>query len=275
MKIKNGKIKIKNYDFQYWILQGIILTLLAITVYSLTKLGLTAEKHNPIFDSHYHRILLMFRSFFKFDINLINYVQKTTVSFLSTFGLAFLPTMIGLIMGFMLALLSARNISNKWISYIIRGVSAAVRAIPTFLIVLLCISIYGMTGTSAVIGMGFHSTVFFVKVLGEDFEEVEEGTIEAIKALGGKWVDIINAAVVPASKNQIIAWSAFRLEINFGVAVVMGPFAAVKNSLGSDLKQAVSAYNFTEIFLTISIIFFTMYILQKLAEKLKMESKQN
>lgn len=275
MKIKNGKIQIKNYDFKYWILQGIVLSLLIITIYSLTKLGLTAEKHNPIFDSHYHKMWTMVRSFFKFDINLINYLQKTTISFLSTFGLAFLATMVGLINGFILALLSARNISNKWISYIIRGVSAAIRAVPTFLIVLLCISIYGMTGTSAVIGMGFHSTVFFVKVLGEAFEEVEEGTIEAIKALGGKWLDIIHAAIVPASKNQIIAWSAFRLEINFGVAVVMGPFAAVKNSLGSDLKQAVSTYNFTEIFLTISIIFFTMYALQKLGEKLKMGSKLN
>ncbi|MGL6166982.1 MAG: PhnE/PtxC family ABC transporter permease [Fusobacteriaceae bacterium] len=271
MKIKNGKIKIKNYGFQYWTLQGIVLSLLIITIYSLTKLGLTAEKHNPILDSHYHKIWMMVRNFFKFDINLLSYVQKTTISFLSTFGLAFLSTVIGLINGFILALLSARNISNKWVSYIIRGVSAAIRAIPTFLIVLLCISIYGMTGTSAVIGMGFHSTVFFVKVLGEAFEEVEEGTIEAIKALGGKWLDIVHAAIVPASKNQIITWSAFRLEINFGVAVVMGPFAAVQNSLGSDLKQAVSTYNFTEIFLTISVIFFTMYALQKLGNKLKIE----
>lgn len=273
MKIKNGKIQIKNYNFQYWILQGIIFTLIIITIYSLTKLGLTAEKHNPIFDSHYYRINQMIQSFFKFNINFKKYFTTMGLSFLSTFGLAFLSTILGLVIGCILALFSARNLSSKWLSIVIRGASAGIRAVPTFLIVLLCISIYGMTGTSAVIGMTFHSTVFFVKVLGEAFEEVDEGVLEGIKASGGSWLNLIHAVVIPSSINKIIAWSAFRLEINFGVAVIMGPFAAVKNSLGSDLKKAVSTYNFTEIFLTIGVIFITMYILQYLAERLKRKAK--
>ncbi|WP_281699596.1 PhnE/PtxC family ABC transporter permease [Cetobacterium somerae] len=273
MKIKNGKIQIKNYDLQYWVLQGVILFLGIITIYSFTKLGLTVEKHNPIFDSHYYRVVQMLENFSRFNINFKKYFSTMIISFLSTFGLAFLSTILGLLIGGVLALFSARNLSNKWLSDIIRGSSAAVRAVPTFLIVLLCISIYGMTGTSAVIGMTFHSTVFFVKVLGETFEEVEEGTLEGIKASGGSWLNLIHAVVIPSSINKIVAWSAFRLEINFGVAVIMGPFAAVKNSLGSDLKKAVSTYNFTEIFFTIGVIFITMYVLQYLADRLKRKAK--
>lgn len=273
MKIKNGKIQIKNYNFQYWILQIVILSLIIITAYSFTKLGLTAERHNPIFDSHYFRIGQMFQSFLKFNIDFKQYFSTMLISLFSTFGLAFLSTLIGLIVGGVLALLSARNLSSKLLSDVIRGASAGIRAVPTFLIVLLCISIYGMSGTSAVIGMSFHSTVFFVKVLGETFEEVEEGTLEGIRSSGGSWINLIHAVVIPASMNKIVAWTAFRLEINFGVAVIMGPFAAVKNSLGSDLKIAVTTYNFTEIFLTITIIFLAMYGLQYLAEKLKKNAK--
>lgn len=274
MKInKKGKIEIKSYNFQYWMLQGIIAVLGIITIYSFTKLGLTVEKHNPILDSHYYRIGQMFQSFLKFNINFKKYFMTMSISFLSTFGLAFLSTVFGLVIGGILALISARNLSNRWLSDFIRGVSAGIRAIPTFLIVLLCISLYGMTGTSAVIGMTFHSIVFFVKVLGETFEEVEEGTIEGIKASGGSWINLIHAVVIPSSINKVVAWTAFRLEINFGVAVIMGPFAAVKNSLGSDLKRAVTAYNFTEIFLTITVIFVAMYGLQYLAETLKRKTK--
>lgn len=273
MKIKNGKIQIKNYNFQYWTLNAIIVTLFIITVYSFTTLGLTVEKHNPIFDSHYFRIGQMIESFLTFDLDFKRYFGKMIVSLISTFGLAFLSTLLGLLIGGLLALLSARNLSNRYISDFIRGTSTAVRAIPTFLIVLLCISVYGMSGTSAVIGMTFHSVAFFVKVLGETFEEVDEGALEGIKSLGGGWLDLVYAVVLPSSMIKIVAWSAFRLEINFGVAVIMGPFAAVQNSIGSDLKRAVSTYNFTEIFMTIGIIFITMYGLQYLAEKLKKRAK--
>lgn len=275
MKIKNGKLQIKNYNFQYRVLQLIIMVLVIITIYSFTTLGLTAKEHNPIFDSHYYKIGQMLGGFLEFDIDLKKYLIQMFKSFFSTFGLAFLSTLFGLIIGGILALFSARNLSNRYLSDIIRGVSATVRATPTFLIVLLCISIYGMTGTSAVIGMMFHSIVFFVKVLGETFEEVEEGSLEAIKASGGNWFNLVHAVVIPESMNKIVAWTAFRLEINFGVAVIMGPFAAVPNSLGSDLKKAVTTYNFTEIFISIGIIFFTMYILQYLTEVLKRRAKIN
>ena len=273
MRIKNGKIQIKNYNFQYWTLNAIIFVLAIITIYSFTTLGLNVEKHNPIFDSHYFRIGQMIESFLKFDLDLKKYFSKMIVSLISTFGLAFLSTVLGLIFGVILALMLARNLSNRYISDLIRGMNTAVRAIPTFLIVLLCISIYGMSGTSAVIGMTFHSTAFFVKVLGETFEEVDEGALEGIKSLGGSWIDLVYAVVLPSSITKIVAWSAFRLEINFGVAVIMGPFAAVQNSIGSDLKRAVSTYNFTEIFLTITVIFMTMYGLQYLAEQLKKRAK--
>lgn len=273
MKIKNGKIEIKNYNFQFKILRITILVLLLITAYSFTTLDLTVEKHNPIFDSHYYRFIQMITGFLEFDINIKKYIMNTFISFLSTFGLAFLSTLLGLIIGIILAFLSARNLSNKYLSDLIRGISAAIRAIPTFLIVLLCISIYGMTGTSAVIGMTFHSIVFFVKVLGESFEEIDSGNLEVITALGGSWFEKIYAVILPSSLTKIVAWTAFRLETNFGVAVIMGPFAAVPNSIGSDLRKAVVEYNFTEIFLTTAVIFFTMLILQKLSENLKGKAK--
>lgn len=72
MKIKNGKLQIKNYNFQYRVLQLIIMVLVIITIYSFTTLGLTAKEHNPIFDSHYYKIGQMLGGFLEFDIDLKN-----------------------------------------------------------------------------------------------------------------------------------------------------------------------------------------------------------
>ncbi len=275
MKTNIRNLKIKNKEKKHYTLQGIIIVLVIITLYSFTTLGLTVDKHNPILDAHYFRFGQMLRDFLKFNMDFKKFGVNISLALISTFGMGFLSTLIGLVFGGALALLSAKNLSNKYVSDIIRGISAGVRAVPTFLIVLLCISIYGMTGTSAIIGMSFHSAAFFVKVLGESFEEVDSGNIEGIRAIGGNWFDVVYAVVLPSSLREIIAWTVFRLEINFGIAVVMGPFAAVQYSLGTELRKAVMEYNFSEIFLTVTVVFMSMYILQCLAEKYKRNIKEN
>lgn len=275
MRVKRGGIKIKSYNLQSQVLYGVIVSLVLITFYSLTKIDLGAAENNPLRDAHYFRFLQMAEGIMELDTDFLEFSGILLKSFFSTFGIAFLSTLTGLISGIILALLSAQNISNKRLSVFIRSLCASVRAVPTFLIVLLCISIYGMTGTSAVVGMVFHSTAFFVKVLGEAFEGVEEGAIEAIKSLGGSWFNLVHSVIIPGSITKLVAWSAFRLEINFGIAVIMGPIAAVPNSIGTELKQAVASYNFGEIFIIILVIFFTMFGLQHLSEKLKERARVN
>lgn len=274
MKIKNNKIIIKNNNRQSYIIKMTIGVLLLITIYSFIKIDIFSYNNNPIMDAHYFRIIQMIKGIFKFNFS-DGFFIKLIKSFFSTLGLGVLSTLIGLIFGTVLALFSASNISNKYLSLGIKSISAAVRAVPTFLIVLLCISLYGMTGTSAVIGMIFHSSSFFIKVLGEVFEEVDKGSIEAIRSLGGNWLNIVTEAILPESLTKILAWSAFRLEINFGVAIIMGPLAAVPNSIGTELKQAVSTYNFLEIFIIISVIHMSMMLLQKISQKLKGRTEIN
>ncbi|RAV23068.1 PhnE/PtxC family ABC transporter permease [Paenibacillus contaminans] len=158
-----------------------------------------------------------------------------------TLGLAFLTTLFGAIMALFLGLLAARNLSSKTASVVIRGFVAFIRAVPTVLWVLIFAVAAGLGSVAAVVGMTFHSMGYLIKAYSESFEELDKGVIEALKASGANWWQIVFQAVIPSSITYIVSWTFLRFEINFAVAVAMGA-AAGAGGIGFDMFMASSFY---------------------------------
>lgn len=158
-----------------------------------------------------------------------------------TLGLAFLTTLFGAIIAVFLGLLAAENLSNKWVSFIVKNMVALIRAIPTVLWVLIFAVAAGLGSVAAVIGMTFHSVSYLVKAYSESFEELDNGVIEALQASGANWWQIIFQAVIPSSLTYLISWTFLRFEINFAVAIAMGA-AAGAGGIGFDMFMASNFY---------------------------------
>lgn len=156
-------------------------------------------------------------------------------------GLAFLSTILGAGIAFFLALMAASNLSKAWISKSVRMVVAFIRAVPTVLWVLIFAIAAGLGSEAAVLGMLFHSIAYLVKAFSEAFEEVDKGTIEALRATGAKWWHIVVHAVLPSTFTYLLSWTFLRFEINFSVAVAMGA-AAGAGGIGFELFMASGFY---------------------------------
>ncbi|WP_411830213.1 ABC transporter permease subunit [Paenibacillus alba] len=65
--------------------------------------------------------------------------------------------------------------------------------------------------------------------------------MEALKASGANWVQIVFQAVLPSSITYLISWTFMRFEINFSVALAMGA-AAGAGGIGFDMFMASSYY---------------------------------
>jgi len=158
-----------------------------------------------------------------------------------TLGLAFLTTLFGGFIALFLGLLAAQNLSNKTVTNIIKGFIAFIRAVPTILWVLLFAVAAGLGSAAAVIGMTFHSVSYLTKAYSESFEDLDRSVIEALKASGANWWQIVFQAVIPSSITLLLSWTFVRFEINFGNAVAMGA-AAGAAGIGFDLYMASEFY---------------------------------
>jgi phosphonate transport system permease protein len=158
-----------------------------------------------------------------------------------TLGLAFLTTLFGGVVALLLGLLSAQNLAPKTLTNVIKAFVAFIRAVPTILWVLIFAVAAGLGSAAAVIGMTFHSVSYLTKAYAESFEELDRSVIEALRASGANWWQIVFQAVIPSSFTYLLSWTFMRFEINFANAVAMGA-AAGAAGIGFDLYMASGFY---------------------------------
>jgi len=166
---------------------------------------------------------------------------KALYEVIITLGLACLATLFGGFIALFLGLLGAQNLSPKPVTNVVKALVAFIRAVPTILWVLIFAVTAGLGATAAVIGMTFHSISYLTKAYAESFEDLDRSVIEALKASGANWWQIVFQAVIPSSSTYLLSWTFMRFEINFATAVVVGA-AAGASGIGFDLFMASGYY---------------------------------
>ncbi len=160
---------------------------------------------------------------------------------LVTVCLGALTTVIGAAFAIIVGPFAAKNLSPAPVVAILKGFTALIRAIPTVLWVLIFAIGAGLGSVAAVVGMTFHSFSYLLKAYSEAFEEIDGDVIEALKASGANWCQIVCQAVIPSSMSSLVSWTFMRFEINFTNAVAMGA-AAGAGGIGFDLFMASGFY---------------------------------
>lgn len=190
-------------------------------------------------------------------------------SMLITIAVTALCTVISAIVSFFLALAASENLSNPAVSNVVKGFVAIIRSIPTILWVLVFTVAIGLGSEAAVLGISFHSIAYLTKSYSESFEEIDEGVIEALRASGASFWQIVFQAIVPATITKLLSWTFIRLEINFANAVAVGAFAGA-GGIGFQLYQAGSRYyNLHEVGVIVYACLIAAFVLEYISVRLR------
>ena len=236
-KTATGKIRIAAHSKS-----GLAVRLVLAALAALTVVGfLTFNYKNIDFGGAIASTLANVKTVFALPRLAHDTAQGLLYQLLVTFCLGILSTLFGAMIAFFCALASARNIAPPRIAAVVKGVMAIIRAVPTILWVLVFAVSAGLGSIAAVSGLTFHSVSYLTKAYAESIEEIDSGTIEALKASGGNFWQIVFQAIVPSSAGYMLAWTFLRFEINFTNAIAMGA-AAGAGGIGYNLFMAGSFY---------------------------------
>lgn len=253
----SGKIKIKSSDRSQKYIKATLVTLAILTVVGF----LTFDYKDLNFIKALSETLTNVKVMFS-EASLTHFAFKDLIKQVGvTISLSFITTVIGAGIAIIIGLFAANNLSNKKTSNIIKAIVAFIRAIPTVLWVLIFAVTAGLGSEAAILGMTFHTIAYLVKSYSETFEELDEGVIEALKASGASFWQIVFQSILPSSVTSILAWTFMRFEINFTNAVAMGA-AAGAGGIGFELFMSSNFYfNVREVgFITISILVFAVIL---------------
>ena len=221
MRASHGKIKVRVRTTSGTVLAVLVAFLAIATTYTMVNMGYGSADTIQAASDLIEYFKLMFLSPY-----LSNYTWADMFEGLAvTLCIAVLATAGGALIALVLSLLAASNLSNKLVSNIIKTVMAIIRSVPTIIWVLVFTVAIGLGSEAAVIGMMFHTVSFLTKAFSEAFEEVDQGSLEALRATGATWWQQIARGVFPDKLNEILSWIFIRFENNFVGAVTVGAIA--------------------------------------------------
>ena len=271
-KTKNNKIIIRKFTKSRIYLWSTLSILSLITIFTLATINMGGVKLSSAFLEFLKDLKIMF-----FEARLSDRYTFLEVfnSLLVTIALAILTTLIGSFIALFLAFFAAKNLSNERTSKIIKIIVSFIRAIPTILWVLVFSVVSNIGVESAIIGMSFHSIAYLIKAYSESVEEIDTGTIDALKATGASWWQIIFQAVLPSTITSILSWTFVRFEINFTNAVAVGA-ASGAGGIGYDMFMSGTMYfDIREIGVFVYLIFIVALILEFISYFLKNKYLKN
>jgi phosphonate transport system permease protein len=149
--------------------------------------------------------------------------QTVVGATLETVQMALAGTFLALLVAFPAGFLAARNTTpHPLIYYSVRAALNFMRTIPDLALGLLFVAAVGLGAFAGTLALAIHTATVLGKLLSESVENIDEGVVEAIRATGAGYVQILSFAVLPQVLPDLISFTLYRLETNIRAATVLG-----------------------------------------------------
>ena len=187
---------------------------------------------------------------------------------LQTIQMALAGTFIALILAFPLAFLAARNTTpHKSVYFAVRGALNLIRTIPDLALGLIFVSAVGLGPFSGTMALAIHTTSVLAKLLSESIENTDHGIVEAIRATGAGYSQILSFAILPQILPDLISFTLYRFETNIRSAAVLGLIGA--GGIGYLMTNAFRTFQYPEAAGIILILIVLVITVDTMSAKLR------
>lgn len=183
-------------------------------------------------------------------------IGRALPKLMESLWIAWIGTIIGAAFSFFLSFAAATNVTPGWISWTIRQVLNAIRAVPELMVAMILIPVTGLGAFTGALAIGIHSIGTLGKLSSEVVEGSDPGPVEAVSSVGGTKMQQMRFGIVPQVMPNIVAYWLYRFEINVRASAVLGVIGA--GGIGAELVAQLRFRDFpragTVLLLTVLVV---------------------
>ena len=151
-------------------------------------------------------------------------------------------TVAGVALAIPFGLGAARNLAPWWLYGFCRGVIAVARALHELIVAIFFVAMFGFGPFAGFLTLSLSTIGFLSKLLADDIEEIDPAQVEAIRATGAGFWQVIDFAVASQVVPRLVGLTAYKVDINFRESSVIGIVGA--GGIGATLNTALNRYEF-------------------------------
>ena len=156
--------------------------------------------------------------------------------------MAIASTIVGMALAIPLGLCAARNLAPRPLYLAARGAIVVGRTFHEIVIAIFFVKLFGFGPVAGLLTLAFSSAIFLAKMLAEDIENIKPGPVEAVRATGAGFGQVIFYAVSPQVVVRTLGVFIYRLDANLRHSTVLGIVGA--GGIGATLASSFSRYDY-------------------------------
>ena len=175
--------------------------------------------------------------------------------------IAVLSTFAGIALSLPLGLAAARNLAPAWLSWAARFLIAVCRSFHPVIVAILFVKAVGFGALAGVLALVISTLGFVSKLFAEVVEEMDPRQVEAVRATGASFANLLVMAVFPQVMARFVGLSVYQFDSNLRNSTMVGIVGG--GGIGAPLFTAYQRFDF-DVVLTILIVIIVLIMLFEL-----------
>lgn len=184
-----------------------------------------------------------------------------------TLQIAVLASLLGILLSLLIGLLGARNLMPGWVSWPARALVSVCRSLHPVIVAILFVKAVGFGALAGVLALVVASIGFIGKLFSEAIEEISSKQVEAVRATGASFMNVILFGVLPQVLPRFVGFATYQLDSNLRNSTMVGIVGA--GGVGGVLFSAFQRFDYDFVLTILLTIIAIIVVGELLANSVK------
>jgi len=178
-----------------------------------------------------------------------------------------LASVLGILLALPLGLLGSRNLMPGWVSWPARAIVTLCRALHPVIVAILFVKAVGFGALAGILSLTVASMGFVGKLFTESIEEISRKQVEAIRATGASFGNVIVFAVLPQVFSRFVGFCTYQFDSNLRNSTMVGIVGA--GGIGLQLAEQIRVLEWQKVSFLILMILVAVAAIDWISGKLR------
>jgi phosphonate transport system permease protein len=156
--------------------------------------------------------------------------------------IAILASCLGILISLPVGLLASRNLMPVWATWPARMCIALCRSFHPVIVAILFVKAVGFGALAGILALMVASVGFIGKLFAEAIEEISLKQVEAVRATGAPFMNVITYGVLPQVFSRFVGFATYQLDSNLRNSTMVGIVGA--GGIGGTLFSAFQRFDY-------------------------------
>jgi phosphonate transport system permease protein len=192
----------------------------------------------------------------------LSFLPRLFAPFVETVQIAIIGTVVGAILAIPISVLAARNLSPGLLTWFLdRNFMNILRTLPDLFWAMMFATAVGFGPIAGSLALTVFTIAVVSKLYSESLESIDMGLIEAVRAAGGSWLQLVQFGALPQALSHYVSYVLYAFELNIRASMVLGLVGA--GGIGMILETERSNFEYERVTMIVLVVLVAVLIIEQ------------